>query len=139
MKNVSQAAIQAVADLRTHVPECIGAGIVDLSTGLMIAVDTTDNHPRVVLDMLAEATVDIFQGRNVVMIEDMFKRQRGVKDDHHYFQEILINSEYLCHLLIRSRTMPNMVGVAVSINTASMGEMFIQTRAVMRHFETVAA
>jgi hypothetical protein len=139
MKNVSQAAIEAVDDLRTHIPACIGAGVVDLSTGLMIAVDTTDNHPRVVLDMLAEATVDIFQGRNVVMIEEMFKRQRGVKDDHHYFQEILINSEYLCHLFIRSRAIPDIVAVAVSLNTADMGQMFIQTRAVMRHFENVAA
>lgn len=34
--------------------------------------------------MLAAATLDLFQGRNVVMIENIFKERRGVTTDRHY-------------------------------------------------------
>lgn len=132
---MSQAAIDAVTDLRIHIPECFGAGIVDLSTGLLLAVDLVESHPRVVLDMLADTTADLFQGRNVLMIEDMFKRHRGVRDDVHYFQEILVNSDSMCHLFIRGRALPDLVGVAVADRAIPLGALFDGTRAAMRRLE----
>ena len=50
------------------IPECIAAGIIDLNSGMLLAIKTVDSHPQEVLDMLAAATGDLFQGENVVNI-----------------------------------------------------------------------
>jgi hypothetical protein len=84
------------------VPECIGAGLVDMSTGMLLAADTLDEHPHEVLDLIAAATFDLFQGRNVVMIEEIFKARYGVLDDRHYFQEFLAQSDSHVHVFLRS-------------------------------------
>src|SRR5512142_2137374 len=76
--SMTQVVTDAVKAFRRDVPDCVAAGVVDMSTEMLLAVDTTDAHPGEVLDLLGAATLDLFQGRNVVMIEDAFKQHRGV-------------------------------------------------------------
>ncbi|GFJ86507.1 hypothetical protein Prum_001490 [Phytohabitans rumicis] len=75
--SISQIITNTVKELRQNVPDCVAAGMVDMSTGMLLAVDTVDSHPGEVLDLLAAATFDMFQGRNVVMIEEMFNKRRA--------------------------------------------------------------
>lgn len=134
-KSLSQIVAEAVKSFRSSVPDCVAAGIIDMSTGMLLSVETTDAHPQEVLDLLAAATFDIFQGRNVVMIEDIFKRRRGVSGGGHYFQEILVNSQHLAHLFIRSAVSNNIVATVVCRRSVNIGMMFAQARMVMRQME----
>jgi hypothetical protein len=134
--SISQVVTNAVKDFRHSVPDCVAAGIVDMSTGMLLAVETLDTHPAEVLDLAAAATFDLFQGRNVVMIEEMFKKQRGVDKVGHYFREILVNSENLVHLFIRSSVTEDMVSVVVCRRTVNIGMLFAQARLVMRRMDT---
>ena len=91
---------QAVAS----VPECLDARYVDAASRTLLSIRTVDSHPREVIDLVAAATADLFNGPNVSMIETLFKRSRGISDDgHHYFQEIIINSDNLIHVFPRSK------------------------------------
>ncbi|MEU8898169.1 hypothetical protein [Nocardia sp. NPDC048505] len=121
-----------IKTLRADVPECLAAGAIDMSTGMLLAVQTVDNHPAEVLDLLAAATLELFQGRNVVMIEDIWKERRGVQSDQHYFQEILVNSENLAHLFLRTPSSDDIVIVVVCRNTVNVGMLFAQTRRIVR-------
>ena len=69
---------QGLQKAMTSVPECIAAGFIDLSSGMLLGVKTVDSHPSEVMDLLAAATSDLFQGTNVTMIEQIFKKA-GVK------------------------------------------------------------
>lgn len=118
--------------LRSEVPECIAAGAIDMETGMLLAVETVDNHPQEVLDLLAAATLDLFQGRNVVMIENIWKERRGIIQDSHYFQEILVNSDNLTHLFIRTESRDDVVIVVVCRKTVNVGMLFAQARRVLK-------
>ncbi|WP_405484582.1 hypothetical protein [Nocardia sp. NBC_00511] len=118
--------------LRSEVPECIAAGAIDMETGMLLAVETVDNHPQEVLDLLAAATLDLFQGRNVVMIESIWKERRGIIQDSHYFQEILVNSDNLTHLFIRTESRDDVVIVVVCRKTVNVGMLFAQARRVLK-------
>lgn len=120
-----------VKHLRAEVPECLAAGVIDMSTGMLLSVETVDTHPPEVLDLLAATTLDMFQGRNVVMIEDIFKERRGVVSDQHYFQEILVNSENLAHLFLRAESGDIVVAV-VCRKSVNVGMLFAQARRVLR-------
>ncbi|MET8425124.1 hypothetical protein [Nocardia sp. NPDC004860] len=117
--------------LCTEVPECIAAGAIDMATGMLLAVETVDNHPREDLDLLAAAALELFQGRNVVMIENIWKERRGIRLDHHYFQEILVNSDNLTHLFVRAESREDVVVVVVCRKSVNMGMLFAQTRRVL--------
>ena len=123
-----------VKSLRTDAPDCVASGVVDMSTGMLLSYETVENHPPEVLDLLAGATLDLFQGRTVVMIEDVFKERRGISNDNHFFQEILVNSENLTHLFVRLVEQQDVVAVVVCRKSVNVGMLFAQVRRVVKEY-----
>ncbi|MCY1137607.1 hypothetical protein OWR29_06305 [Actinoplanes sp. Pm04-4] len=134
IRSTTQLIGDAVKQFRAQVPECIGAGLVDMSTGMLLAADTLDEHPGEVLDLIAAATFDLFQGRNVTMIEEIFKARYGVLDDRHYFQEFLAQSESHVHVFLRSANQ-DIVAVVIARKTANTGMILTQARLVMKQLD----
>ncbi|MFD9095526.1 hypothetical protein [Streptomyces collinus] len=128
----SDQVMSLVKSLRSNAPDCVASGVVDMSTGMLLSYETVDNHPPEVLDLLAGATLDLFQGRTVVMIEDIFKERRGSSADGHFFQEILVNSENLTHLFVRMNEQQDVVAVVVCRKTVNVGMLLAQARRVVR-------
>ncbi len=121
---------KAIADAVSTIPECLAGGYVDMSTGMLLGVKTVDSHPQEVLDMVAAATADLFQGSNVIAIENHFKKARGnEKDTAHYFHEMLIMSENLIHVFIRTKKYPDHVVTYVSRKSANIGMVLAKARA----------
>jgi len=123
---------KALNDAMKQVPECVAAGFVDLSTGMLLGVKTLDSHPAEVLEIVAAATSDMFQGANVSLIESMFKKARGTTSDtRHYFQEMIVNSENLLHLFMRCKGNEDLVAVFVCRKSANMGMVLTKGKAVL--------
>ncbi len=122
------------------VPDCLAAGFVDMSTGMILGIKTVDSHPQEVIDVLAAATGDLFQGSNVVTIEKLFKRARGVadNDDTHYFNEFVALSQNLIHVFIRGKKVPNTALVTVCRAGANLGMVLSKTRQALPEVEKVA-
>ncbi len=121
------------------VPECVAAGYVDASSGMLLAIRTVDSHPREVIDLVAAATADLFNGPNVSMIERLFKKSRGIADDgHHYFQEIIVNSDNLIHVFMRSKRNPEYIAVFVCRRTANLGMALTKARLALPEIEEAA-
>ncbi len=104
-----------------EIPKCVAAGVVDLDTGMLLNVKTVDSHPQEVLDLVAAATRDLFEGDNVTTIERLFKRVRGIHNDDRYFQQILVMSTNLIHFFARLAHHSTTVVVAVCRKDANMG------------------
>lgn len=120
----------------TEVPECVASGYVDLSTGMLLGAKTVDSHPSEVLELIAAATSDLFQGSNVATIESLFKKARGVADDgHHYFQEIIINSDNLIHIFVRGKVNEEHVMAVVCRRSANLGMVLSKTRSILPDVE----
>lgn len=120
----------------TSIPECVAGGYVDLSSGMLLGIKTVDSHPQEVLELLAAATADLFQGSNVVTIENMFKKARGVPmDNYHYFQEMIVNSDNLIHVFIRGKINQNHVVTFVCRKSANLGMVLTKARSCMPEIE----
>lgn len=130
----------ALANAAKAVPECVAAGYVDMKTGMLLAVKTVDSHPQEVLDLVAAATGDLFQGNNVATIEKLFRQSRGIKEDGtHYFQEIIVNSDNLVHVFLRCKRNQDMVFVTVCRISANLGMVLSKTRTSLGAVEAAAA
>ena len=127
---------KALNEAMKQIPECVAAGFVDLSTGMLLGVKTLDSHPAEVLEIVAAATSDMFQGANVSLIENMFKKARGVSGDaRHYFQEMIVNSENLLHLFLRCKSNEDLVAVFVCRKSANMGMVMTKGKAILPSLE----
>lgn len=118
------------------IPECVAAGYVDIGSGMLLSVKTVDSHPQEVIALVAAATADLFAGQNITMIEKLFKKSRGLEDDgHHYFQEIVVNSDNLIHVFLRGKRYPDYVAVFVCRRTANLGMALTKARMAMPEIE----
>jgi hypothetical protein len=113
-----------------EVPKAVAAGVVDMSTGMLLGVKTVDSHPQEVLDLVAAATKDLFQGDNVTAIEDTFKRMRGVTTSERYFKEIIVMSTNLVHLFARLKRFDSAVVVVVCRADTNIGLALMKVRSI---------
>jgi len=119
----------------TSVPDCVAAGYTDLASGMLLGVKTVDSHPQEVIELLAAATSDLFQGPSVVAIEKLFRTSRGVPEDgHHYFQEIIVNSDNLIHVFLRGKKQQQ-VATFVCRKGANLGMVLTKARMAMPEIE----
>ena len=112
------------------VPKAVAAGIVDMASGLMLSLSTVDSHPQQVLDLLAPATRDMFEGELILQIESLFKKARGVDSDERYFQEIMIGSRNLWHYFGRLKANPKTVLTVVARADVNMGLFLVKAREI---------
>ena len=127
---------KSLAKVRGEVPECVAVGYVDMSTGMLLGVATVDSHPQEVLDLVAAATADLFQGQSVTTIEQLFRRSRGqVEDGRHYFQEIVVFSDNLLHVFQRGRTYQEHAAVFVCRSEVNIGMALTKSRLAARDLE----
>lgn len=119
---------QALKVAMTGIPECLASGYVDIDSGMLLGIQTIDSHPQEVLDLLAAATADLFQGSSVTQIENIFKASRGTDTEDHYFNEILVFSENLIHMFIRTKKYPEHVIVFVCQKSANPGMVMTKAR-----------
>jgi len=125
-----------LAKSQQSIPECVAAGYVDMSTGMLLGVKTVDSHPQEVLDLVAAATADLFQGQSVTSIEKLFRKARGKGEDGtHYFREIIVNSENLLHVFLRSKKKSDQALVFVCRASANIGMVLTKSRQALAEVE----
>ena len=119
----------ALSKAQQAVPECVAVGYVDMSTGMLLGVKTVDSHPQEVLDLVAAATADLFQGQTVTSIERLFRKSRGqAESGTHYFKEIIVFSDNLIHMFIRSKKKHDQALIFVCRAGANIGMVINKSR-----------
>ena len=133
MSNKLDASLQKAV---TSIPDCVAAGYVDLASGMVLSIKTVDSHPAEVFELLAAATADLFQGPNVQTIEKIFRKARGLPENnvHHSFQEIIVNSDNLIHVFLRSKRQEQ-VACFVCRKGANLGMVLTKARSSLPEIE----
>ena len=112
-----------------QIPECVAGGCVDMSTGLLLGVQTIDPQPPEMRDLISAAAADLFQGSDLVTIESMFRRSREIMNDSgDEVQEIVTFSDNLLHVFLKSKKNSNHVFVFIARNSANLGTVLSKAR-----------
>ena len=113
-----------------NIPKAVAAGVVDMASGMLLAVKSVDSHPQEVLDTVAAGTKDLFEGDNAMAIEKMFKKVRGVGGEDHYFREMIVTSTNLVHFFARLKTNQAVVMTVVCRGDANLGLVLTKGREI---------
>lgn len=118
----------------SQIPDCVAAGYVDMDSGLLIEAKTVDSHPQEVLEVVAAATGELFQGKTVMLIEQMFDKSRGITGTK-YFQDIIIRSENLVHIFLRGKIHTQTAFVVVCSKSVNMGMALHKAKSFLNSVE----
>ncbi len=122
---------QAVVQLcMERVPTAVAAGVVDLRLGTLLAIHKARRQPEEVLDFLAPATKQLFEGPMVLDIEREFRKARGIETTEHYFQEFVIVSEHHLHYVARMACDATIAIAVVACDSVTMGLFLARAREV---------
>ncbi len=103
---------------------------------MLLGAKTLDSHPQEVLDLVAAATADLFQGPSVTTIERLFRKARGQQENgQRYFKEIIVMSENLIHVFLRSKRFSDQAAVFVCRASANIGMVLVKSRQALAEVE----
>ncbi|MCG3174333.1 MAG: hypothetical protein GMKNLPBB_02562 [Myxococcota bacterium] len=122
-----------INELMESVPRAVAAGLVELNTGLLLGVRTHDSHPQEILELVALATHELYQGDKVLAIEHVFNQLRDNPEKTQYFQEFVIFSTNLLHIFGRLKCNRNIAGVVVCPVGANLGMAYSKARQVFEN------
>ncbi len=117
-------------------PSCIAGGYIDLDQGKLVAMLAVEIYPKEKLDRLVGITEDLFQGQNVVMIENIFKKARGRDaNSQHFFKEIVVTADDMMHIYLRGNTNSNHIISFINKNQDNLVLSLTKARAEVYKLE----
>lgn len=85
--------------LVSGVSDALGAAIVDLSSGLLLAAHhNVPNFTQSYLDVVAAAAVDMFRGKTVSTVEKLLSSQRGTAVTNSV-KEVQMSTDHTYHFM----------------------------------------
>ncbi|BBM82907.1 phosphatase domain-containing putative toxin [Candidatus Uabimicrobium amorphum] len=110
-----------------QIPDTVATAIIDLQTQKMTHLQTIDNHPQQVIDLLYAATEDMYQGPKIQEIEQLFCQIRQEQKPH-YFKEIIVFSKNLIHYFSRFSNNPHHIAVIVCRTNVNLANLVSKAR-----------
>jgi hypothetical protein len=119
-----------IETLRNAIPECIVAGVVDLPTGMLLAVRTERERTGNDLDLLAASAEMLFQGSRLPQLAQVFS------DGDSTVQDVVLVSDGAVFVFQRCRQRPTVAVVTVSRASSNLGMTLARARQTFADVET---
>ena len=103
------------------IPDCIAAGYVDMETGMLLGANVADQADAQVLDGLALAVANLFQGRGVGAFEALLRESGNSDSENSGFGEIAVFSKDRLNIFLRTQAYPDHVICYICRNSANVG------------------
>jgi predicted regulator of Ras-like GTPase activity (Roadblock/LC7/MglB family) len=116
------------SEIVNDVDDAFAAAVVDLSTGLLLAV--SHNIPyftQTYLDAVAAAAVDMFRGKNVSTVEKLLSNQRG-NEVMNSINEVQMTTDKTYHFMSIIPGKENALMVLVTGKKANLGMGWMAVR-----------
>jgi len=111
----------ACQKLVADVSDALGAAVVDLSSGLLLAAHhNVPYFTQSYLDAVAAAAVDMFRGKNVATVEGLLSSQRG-REVRNSIKEVQMSTDHTYHFMSVVPGKENCLLVLITGRKANLG------------------
>ena len=115
------------------VPDCVAGAVLDMTTGLVLAVSAQDPEDEEAIESAAAALPDLFEGGAFGGVAEAFGRE---SDAAAGFSEFIVLGKKHVHLFLRNPSDPDQVMSLVCRREAKIGMVLAKSRKTV---EAVAA
>jgi hypothetical protein len=125
----SAALDRQLTQLVQTIPDCIAACVVDMSTGMNLGCRMYEASPY--MDLMAAATCEMFTGKVVRELEEVWNKQRHQPAGSHYFRAITVQSDNAMHIFLRGNKNSDHVLALICRSTVSLGMALNKAQAAL--------
>lgn len=112
---------QVCSELVSGVNDALGAAVVDLSSGLLLAAHhNVPYFTQSYLDAVAAAAVDMFRGRTIGTVEQLLANQRGTPVTNS-IKEVQMSTDHTYHFMSIVPGKENCLFVLITGRKANLG------------------
>lgn len=111
----------ALSSAMKTIPDCVAAGYVDMETGMLLGLQAAEGEHSDVLENLALAVANLFQGRGVIAFQELLRAAGAEDSDHPGFGEIAVFSDDRLHIFLRTQDYPDHVVCYICRDSANIG------------------
>ncbi|TVZ40471.1 hypothetical protein P886_4902 [Alteromonadaceae bacterium 2753L.S.0a.02] len=109
------------AELVSNVTDALGAAVVDLSSGLLLAAHhNVPYFTQSYLDAVAAAAVDMFRGKTITTVEQLLANQRGTAVQQS-IKEVQMSTDHTYHFMSVVPGKENCLLVLITGRKANLG------------------
>jgi len=129
---------QICQNLLENVDDALGAAVVDLSSGMLLAVaHSVPYFTQSYLDAVAAAAVDMFRGKTISTVETMLSNQRG-KDSSHSIREVQMTTAKTYHFMTILPEKNHILLVLITGTKANLASGWVATRKAVKDITPIA-
>lgn len=130
---------------QADIPECVGVGVVNMQSGVVLAYQAEDPESEAALELAAAAASELFEGRDVLAVENTFNRLRGNSVNYastshtspDCFREVIILSGELVHVFQRGKRNQRLALVVLSRASANLSLVLTKARRAVDVVEAI--
>jgi predicted regulator of Ras-like GTPase activity (Roadblock/LC7/MglB family) len=118
----------ALHSVLSDVDGALGCAVVDVSTGLLLAVShSVPYFTQTYLEAVSAAAVDLFRGKNIRSIETLLSAQRG-KPVENAITEVQMTTDGTFHFMAIVREKPHILLVLITNRKTNLGMGWVAVR-----------
>jgi hypothetical protein len=110
------------------IPNCVAAGVVDLSSGALLALQTKEDRPQEMLNVLTKTITELFEAPLMQAFSEIYTPTSDEnKNSGKGFKEILLLNEHHNYLLLKGRERTQLAIIIVTTKDTPVGLMMMKS------------
>ncbi|WP_240725190.1 hypothetical protein [Mangrovimicrobium sediminis] len=124
--------------MQRNVDGALGAAVVDVDTGLMLAAaHSVPYFTQTYLDAVAAAAVEMIRGKNVRAVEELLSSQRG-EEVTNSIEEVQMSTPGTYHFMATCKGKRNVLVVLITSKKANLGMGWAAVRGKLDEIERLS-
>jgi hypothetical protein len=127
---------ELIQSVMAEIPNCVAFGIVDLSSGTLLAIQAAQDKPQEMLNLVTAAIAELFDAPLMQAFAQIYAgddRQAASSDAQ--FTELLLLNNHHNYLLLRGRQRPNIAVIVITDKATPSGLLMMRGLKAMPEIE----
>ena len=127
---------ELMQNVMAEIPHCVAFGVVDLSSGTLLAIRASQDKSQEMLNLVTAAIAELFEAPLMKAFAEIYATADGTPPQAGAeFTELLLLNNYHNYLLLRGRTRPNIAAVIITDKATPSGLLMMKGLKAMPDIE----
>lgn len=125
-----------IHNVMAEIPHCVAFGVVDLSSGTLLAIQASQDKSQEMLNLVTAAIAELFEAPLMKAFAEIYAAGNAeTAPDDAQFTELLLLNNYHNYLLLRGRKRPNIAVIVITDKATPSGLLMMKGLKAMPEIE----
>ena len=127
---------ELIQNVMAEIPHCVALGVVDLSSGTLLALQASQDKSQEMLNLVTAAIAELFEAPLMKAFAEIYAADdSGAPPADAQFTELLLLNNYHHYLLLRGRKRPQVAVIIIADKATPSGLLMMKGLKAMPDIE----